>query len=278
MTFVWATVITVLGLYALINAVVYVMQPRLVFFPTRALDATPAEIGLHYEDVTLDADDGVSLHGWFVPAVDATATVLFFHGNAGNISHRLDSIRIFHDLDLNVFILDYRGYGRSTGRPSETGTYADAAAAWGYLTGTRDLPANQIVLFGRSLGGAVATWLAAEHRPGALILESTFTSIPDLAAEYYPLLAVRWLARIRYDNHSRIARLTSPLLLIHSRDDELIRFAHAERLYSAAAEPKHLLEIHGGHNDGFLLSGDSYSRELRSFITHIYARSDSAVE
>ena len=272
MIFVWATIATVVGLYTLINAVVYIMQPRLVFFPTRTLDATPAEIGLRYEDIMLDTDDGVSLHGWFVPSVDATTTLLFFHGNAGNISHRLDSIRIFHDLGLNVFILDYRGYGRSTGQPSEAGTYIDAATAWHYLTETRGLPANEIVVFGRSLGAAVATWLAVEHQPGALILESAFTSIPDLAAEYYPLLAVRWLARIRYDSHGRISRLTSPLLVVHSREDELIRFAHGQRLYSAAAKPKHFLEIHGGHNDGFLVSEDTYTRELRSFIDSIHSQ------
>ena len=184
--------------YVSIAGWLYFAQESLVYFPDRTLVGTPTNTGLAYEAVRFSADDGVHLSGWFIPAPKARATLLFCHGNAGNISHRLESIRQFHQLGLNVFIFDYRGYGVSEGVPTEAGTYRDAEAARRYLVETRGLVPEHIVYFGRSLGAAIAAWLATQHPPRALIVESAFTSVPDFGAEIYPWLPVRLLARLRY--------------------------------------------------------------------------------
>jgi fermentation-respiration switch protein FrsA (DUF1100 family) len=255
--------------YIALAGYVYVMQPRLIFYPDmpgRTLEATPAEVDLAFEDVSLATADGEQLHGWYVPHEAAPATLLFCHGNAGNISHRLDSIRLFHELGLNVLIFDYRGYGRSSGTASEQGTYRDAEAAWEYLVGERGIAPPHIVLFGRSLGAAIASDLATRTQPGAVILESAFTSVTDMAARLYPWLPVRWLASYRYDNAAKIRDISAPVLIMHSRDDEIIPFSHGERLYALANEPKRMLELRGGHNDGFHVSRDDYRPIVGDFI------------
>jgi fermentation-respiration switch protein FrsA (DUF1100 family) len=257
------------ALYAAFTALIFFSQDRLLFLPNlpgREIEVTPARIGLDYEQLTLNTEDGVKIDAWFIPASSRGPTLLFFHGNAGNISHRLDSIQIFHELALNVLIIDYRGYGRSTGKPSEQGLYQDAEAAWNYLTKSRGIDAKEIVLFGRSLGGAVAIRLAAKTQPAAVVVESTFTSVPDMAAKLYPLLPVRWLARLDFNAQEYIRRIKSPVLILHSRDDEIVPFEHARSLYEAANEPKKLVEIYGGHNDGFIVSGQFYTDILRRFI------------
>jgi hypothetical protein len=274
--------IAVLGLYLAFLALVFLGQSRLLYLPDvagRSLAATPRAIGLSYEDVHLRTEDGVSLHGWLVSApvtVRRGMTLLFFHGNAGNISHRLDSIRIFADLGLDVFILDYRGYGLSEGSPSEPGTYRDANAAWRWLTGERGLAPGQILLFGRSLGAAVALELATRVEPAGVILESAFTSVPDLGAEIYPFLPVRLLSRYRYDNRGRIASVRAPVLVVHSRGDEIIPFRHGQALFAAASEPKRFLELQGGHNDGFLVSGVGYRRGLAEFLAGLEGQGRTA--
>jgi hypothetical protein len=255
--------------YGAIGVLVWVMQDRLVYFPERALALTPREYKFAYEDVALVAEDGVRLHGWFVPAEQRRATLLYLHGNGGNISHRLEKIAIFRRLGLDVFIIDYRGYGRSEGAPGEEGTYRDARAAWKYLTETRALAPSRIVAYGESLGGAVAAVLAAGHTPGALIIESSFTSAPDLGAQVYPWLPVRLLSRYDYDARAAVARVRAPVLIIHSRADDIIPFAHGERLFAAAPEPKQLLEITGDHNAGFLLSGRRYVEGIDAFLRSV---------
>jgi fermentation-respiration switch protein FrsA (DUF1100 family) len=234
--------------------------------PSRDVVVTPAEAGLAYESVTITTEDGVTLDGWFVPVSQARGLLLFFHGNAGNISHRLDSLKIFNELGLATLIFDYRGYGRSGGEPSEEGTYRDAEAAWRFVTEGRHIPPRDVVLFGRSLGAAIAAHLATRHTPGALIIESAFTSVPDLAAELYPFLPARWLARFRYSTQADLVSVLSPLLIVHSRDDEIIPFAHGQRLFAVANEPKRLLELRGGHNDGFLVSRHTYVDGLHTFL------------
>ncbi len=263
----------VLGLLALgylaLLGFMYFTQNSLLFLPEiggRDLESTPERFGLEYQEVSLATSDGETLHGWYLPAPGARYTLLFFHGNAGNISHRLDSLLLFRQLGLSQLILDYRGYGRSSGRPSEAGLYRDAQAAWDYLTDERGLAPGQIVLFGRSLGGAVAVWLAARERPAGLVVESSFTSVPDLGAELYPWLPVRWLSRLRFDSRGRIAQVSAPLLVVHSRNDEIIPFAHGQALLAAANPPKRLLELRGGHNDGFLVSREHYLEGLRGFF------------
>jgi len=252
--------------YVGLAAYLYLFQESYVFFPSRAVHATPAAVGLDYDDVRVETDDGVIIHGWFLPAAGARFTVLFLHGNAGNISHRLDSLRLFHRLGLNILIMDYRGYGRSEGRPSEQGTYEDAEAAWRYLVRTRGIPPEQVLVFGRSLGGGVATWLALKHPVRGLIIESTPTSVPDMGTEVYPFLPVRLLARLHYNTLRRIRDVNVPVLVIHSSEDEIVPVRHGRRIFAAAREPKAFLAIRGDHNGGFLMSGQDYVKGLRDFI------------
>lgn len=261
--------IVVLIGYGALLALLYFFQSRLIYFPNLAglpSYTTPTVIGLPYEEVRFRTSDNVELHGWYVPAAQSRGVLLFLHGNAGNISHRLDSIQLFHELDLAVFIFDYRGYGKSQGRPTEEGTYRDAQAAWEYLIGERQLPAGQIVIFGRSLGAAIAAHLAANTQPAALIIESAFTSATDVASEYYWFLPVRLISRFHYDTRSQLEHVSSPLLVVHSADDEIISFKHGQRLFASAQEPKSFLQLSGGHNDGFFVSGSVYRTGLADFL------------
>ncbi len=261
--------------YMALMLVIYLLQGRMVFLanmPGRALTATPEDIGLDYENVSLPTPDKETLHGWYVPATDAAGVVLFFHGNAGNISHRLDSIEIFHELGLDVLIIDYRGYGESSGNPGEAGTYTDAQTAWDYLVEERGIAPANIVVFGRSLGGAVASWLAARATPAAVILESCFTSGPDMAARLYPFLPARLVTRIKYPVKEYVTQLSSPLLVVHSRQDEIIPYDMGEAVFAAAPEPKEMLVISGDHNGGFLLNRDRYQAAIGTFLERHLAR------
>lgn len=263
-------------LYGCVVGLAFLFQSHLVYYPQigRGVEATPQAYGLAYEDVEIRTQDGERIAGWWVPAEASRGTVLFFHGNAGNISHRLDYLWMFHGLRYSTLIVDYRGYGRSTGSPSEDGTYRDAIAAWGHLTGQRGIAASDIVLFGESLGAAVASWLATRHVPRALVMASTFTSVPDLGAQVYWFLPVRLISRFRYDNLSHLAAVKAPVLIAHSREDEIVPFIHGERLYQAAPEPKQLLVLRGGHNDGFIFMREEWVRALRDFLER-HAAADS---
>jgi len=259
----------VLG-YCLFLVFLYFYQSRLLFLPnlpSRAVERSPSAVGLAYEPVDLVTSDNIHLDGWFIPAPEKRGVILFCHGNAGNISHRLDSLLLFHRLGFSTLIFDYRGYGRSQGRPSEEGTYLDAEAAWHYLTRERSTTPSRIILFGRSLGAAVAVHQAAVNTPGALIVESSFTSVPDIAAGLYPFLPARWLSRLDYNVQQQLQRVSCPVLVVHSRDDEIIPFRHGRALYAAANEPKQFLELRGGHNDGFLLTGQTYVQKLDCFLS-----------
>lgn len=262
-------ILVIVTCYALFVAVVYFMQSRMLYLPEvpgRTLTLTPADVGMDYHDVYLDTSDGVRLHGWFV-GEQSSRVLLFFHGNAGNISHRLDSIRQIRSLGLSVFIIDYRGYGQSEGRPTEKGLYRDADAAWQFLTGDRSKSASEIVVFGRSLGASVASRLAGQHQPLALIVESSFTSVPDIAQELYPWLPVRWLSRLSHATRDYVREVHCPVLVIHSRDDEIIPFHHGEAIFTSANEPRTLLGIRGTHNDGFLQDERAYIQGLETFLT-----------
>lgn len=266
------TVLSLAIIYVLVVALMWAFQERLLYLPNAGREhvATPADRGLAWEAVTLTTEDDVALDAWWVPAPEPRASLLFFHGNAGNISHRLESIAQFHRLGLSVLIVDYRGYGRSEGRPSEAGTALDARAAWQWLRDAGN-ETDEIVVFGRSLGAAVAAELAAsleeqQAAPAAVILESPFRSVPALAQELYPFLPVRWLARIDYPVETYVTQISAPLLVIHSYDDEITPFDQGEAVYRAAQQPKQLLEIQGGHNTGFLDSEPDYSEGIDAFL------------
>ncbi len=253
--------------YLLLVSYAYVTQGGMLYFPSREIEATPCDIGLDFQELTLRTRDGVDISAWYIPAEDERGLVLFCHGNAGNISHRLDSIKIFHGLGLGVLIFDYRGYGKSKGSPDEEGTYRDAEAAWDYLINVLHVKPEKIVLFGRSLGSAVAAELALRKQAGALIMESAFTSVPDLGKKFFPYLPVRLISRYHYESISKVGRIKLPKLFIHSPGDEIVPYAQGVRLFEGATDPKEFLRITGGHNEGFLLSGNVYIDGLDAFIS-----------
>lgn len=254
--------------YAFLAGFVFLAQSHLIYYPEigRTVSATPGDVGLAYEDIEFPTADGETLHGWLIPAPDAAGTVLLFHGNAGNISHRLDYLLMFYRLGYSTFIFDYRGYGQSSGNPSESGTYLDAEAAWRYLAGERRADPRRIVLFGESLGGAVAAWLAAHENPGLLVIASVFTSIPDMAAKLYPYLPGRLLSQFEYNTLAYLQDVTCPVFVAHSPEDDIVPFEQGRALYQAAPEPKRLLELQGGHNDGFIFMQEDWVKSLEEFI------------
>ena len=252
--------------YVLVSILVGVFQRHLIYFPTSEYEAVPTDVGLAYEDVTFTAQDGVRLAGWYIPHAKAAGTVLFFHGNAGNISHRLPTIQQLHMLGYNVFIFDYRGYGQSTGKPGEAGLYHDAEAALRYLTDERSQTPDRIAYCGRSLGGAVAIELATRHPPGALIVESTFTRLADVGKIHYPWLPVSILLGDAYDSVARIGDVRCPKLFLHGADDQLIPIALGRALYEAATEPKRFVETPGGHNDAGFTYSPSHAAMVGAFL------------
>ena len=277
--------LAVVGLYLVSGLVLYFMQTKLVYHPGRELAATPADVGLAYTEVNFTARDGTSLHGWHVEGKQggklSGVTALFCHGNAGNISHRLETLRLGHDLGLSLFIFDYRGYGQSSGAPSEKGTQLDAHAAWDWLVNEQGVRPERIVIWGRSLGGAVAAQLAVDVDPGALIVESSFTSVAAMGAAQYPIFPKFFLRRLvthRYETISIIDDMSCPLLVAHSPDDEMIPYAMDRELYEAAPEPKAWLEMAGGHNEGWQMTGGRYVSAIQEFISEAIGEANAQSE
>ncbi len=264
--------------YGGVALVLFFFQSNLVFYPEigREVVVTPAIAKLPYEDIRLKTSDGLELQGWFVPAPQPRGTVLFFHGNAGNISGRIDYLEMFHRLGYSTLIFDYRGYGNSSGKPTEEGTYRDAEAAWKYLTEQRHAQPCGIVLFGESIGGAIAAWLAVREKPAALVIASSFTSVPDLGQQIYPWLPVRLLARIHYDTRDYLKSVSAPVMIVHSPEDDIIPFEHGRALFAAANPPKQFLEIAGGHNTGFVYMRESWVKALGDFLDQQLARQQNA--
>ncbi|UCE99568.1 MAG: alpha/beta hydrolase [Planctomycetota bacterium] len=241
-----------------LGVILYLMQPVFLYSPTREVTYTPGELGLDFDSVVFQTGDGLKLTGWYIPAENSELTVLFCHGNGGNMMHRLDSINIFYNLGLNCFIFDYRGYGNSEGKPTEEGTYLDAAAAYKWLTEEKKMSPDNIIIFGRSLGGSIAAQLASKVKARALILESSFTSYVDMGKKFYPYMPVRWFASYSYRTINYIKDVHCPVMVIHSRNDEIVPFEFSLELHEAANEPKELIELSGSHNDGFLVSSEIY--------------------
>jgi fermentation-respiration switch protein FrsA (DUF1100 family) len=240
---------------------------HVLYHPSRELRGTPADLGLSYESVSLETADGKRLSAWWVPSESPRGVLLFCHGNAGNISDRLGFIRFFNRLGLSVFIFDYRGYGKSSGSPSEQGIYRDTEAAWNYLEQIRRVDPQKIVVFGRSLGGSIAAWISQRHRPGALILESAFTSLRGAARDSLPGFFVSLFVPDQYPTIRHLATVQCPVLIIHSRDDEIIPFYHGEALFGTARGPKELVAIRGSHNSAFLESLPGYEAAIDSFLS-----------
>jgi fermentation-respiration switch protein FrsA (DUF1100 family) len=249
----------------LLIAYVKYMELRGIFFPSQKIEATPAAVEISFEDVYVKTADGEMLHGWFIPHAEVYFTLLFFHGNAGNIGHRVEKIAMLREIGLNIYIIDYRGYGRSTGRPSERGLYRDAEAAYGYLVSERKILPERIILYGESIGSAVAVDLASRHPVGGVILEGGFSSGRDIAGRIYPFIPPFLVSDI-FNSLLKIPMVQSPKLFLHSRQDEVVPFSLAKKLFDAAVPPKTLVELQGGHNTSFIDSSRTYLSAIFSFI------------
>ncbi len=244
------------------------LEDKLIFHPDLRIYRTPAELGLKFDDVYFSTSDLVRLHGWYIPYGGATTTLLWFHGNAGNISHRVENIRLLHDkVKINIFIFDYRGYGRSTGTVSEVGTYLDGEAAIEYLRLRYSVEPAHLVLFGRSLGAAVAAEMASRVHSAAVILESPFVSVREMAREIAPFLPIGPLLKTQYDTAAKVRNIKSPLLVLHGDKDEVVPFSQGKKVFDVAPQPKWFYRIAGaGHNDTYLVGGDPYFQALKNHI------------
>jgi fermentation-respiration switch protein FrsA (DUF1100 family) len=251
-------------------AILYIIYPKIenffVFYPQSSFDYTPEQFRLNYKDVYFTSEDGERLHGWFFPLKGEYPVILFCHGNAGNISHRLDNIRLLTERNLQVFIFDYRGYGKSSGNPSEMGIYMDGRAAYDYLVDKEQIPKENIVLFGRSLGGAVAMDLALNRNARSIIVESAFESTKAMAKTMFLFNLFSLFLPPNYNNLEKISKISVPKLIIHGEDDEIVPFAMGEKLFEASKQPKYFLSITGaGHNDTYMIGGEKYLEEFTSF-------------
>ena len=257
----------IIGALLIVNLfIVPLIEPSMIYFPTRVLGGNPGTVGLEYEDVYLKTADGVKINGWFVKNRRSNKVILLFHGNGGNLSHRLDTIQLLYYLPVNVFAIDYHGYGRSEGKPSEKNLYRDAQAAYNYLVNQKKYPPSRIFVLGSSIGGAVAVELAIREKIGGLILLRTFTSVRDMAPRVNPLY--RWpiiWPRSKYDSIKKINKIKAPLFIVHSKKDEIIPYKMSVALYEKANQPKKLLLLEkGGHND--LIATPEYFHNLRKIL------------
>ncbi len=243
------------------------LQRKMIFFPTSTLAYNPADLGMPYEDVHFRTTDDVALHGWMVPRLGSDVTLLFLHGNAGNIGDRVENVRRLHEIGLSVFIFDYRGYGLSEGSPSEQGLYEDAQAAYAHLSSRHDIDPERIAIFGRSLGGAVAVDLASRVPCRKLILESTFTSAADMAGSMLPFLPMKRLITERFDSADKIDKISATLLQFHGTRDEIVPYRLGQALHELAPDPKEFVPIPGAtHNDTYFVGGRTYFEKIRSFL------------
>ena len=262
-----SALVVVFGVFFLMP---YRIERMFCYYPMKQVDADPSTAGLPFEELQLRAEDGIRIHGWFVPRAGARATLLILHGNAGNIGHRVPWIEMLHRAGAGVLIIDYRGYGRSAGQPLEEGLYRDARAAYAWWREKRSPAAEKLVVVGESLGGAVATELAAREPVAGLILQSTFTNAWDMAKTILPLGLLQPLTSIRFDSVGRIARIRCPKLFIHGNRDEIIPFRLGRKLFELAPEPKEFYEVQGaGHNDLPWVAGPEYEARIARFLASL---------
>ena len=254
------------GFYVVRAGDLYFRQERYVFKPEKTVKQTPGDRGLKYEELTLRSSDGVNISAWYIPAENSKGTILFCHGNARNMALDLDGYLMFHGFGYSILTLDYRGYGKSEGRPSEEGVYLDAQSAWDWLVQSKHEMAARIVICGRSLGSAIAANLAAKNPPAALILEAAFTSLPEVGQERYPYFPVKLLSRYRFDTLSQLPRVHCPVLIVHSHDDELISIRHGRRLYEAVEGRKEFVEIGGPHKGNYKPTLGHYQEGVKHFL------------
>ena len=241
-------------------------ERRYLFYPPSEIESTPRDVGIAYEEVFFPSQSGCMLHGWFV-AGNSDFTWLWFHGNAGNMGHRVAELALLHQrLGVNLLVFDYQGYGKSQGSPSELGTYCDARAALRYLQEQSGLAPEKIVFFGHSLGAAIAVELATTHMPRGIVLVSPFASVADMARIVFPLVPSGWLLRHKYNSLARISEVRCPLLILHGENDGLVPISQARKIYGAANPPKRFQALlEAGHNNTFEKGGEAYWDAILDF-------------
>jgi pimeloyl-ACP methyl ester carboxylesterase len=273
----------------------YRIQSYFIYNPLMGLEVKSKNKSIEHEEITYQTTDGITIFAWYVPFIpkalhagdrantpeelkepippgvpgNSGGVILFCHGNAGNVSQRIDSFEIFRELGFSTFIFDYRGYGKSEGKPSEKGTYRDAEGAWNYLVREKKVKPEEIIVFGRSLGGGIASYLAKKYQPRALIIESSFTAISDIARALVPTLPLKLLLRFKYNTRERLKDIHCPVLIVHSPDDRTIPFVCGKVLYETANPPKKFLRIKGDHLYGFIKSKKKYIKGLREFFDEL---------
>ncbi len=260
------SILSAASIYAVICLFMFFFQKHLVHIPYEQLVKTPLDYGMDYEDLYLNTPDNARLHAWHIPHPKADYTFWIFCGNAGNKSYMLDTVRMIHELGHSVFIYDYRTFGPSKGKLTEQAMYQDTKIGWDYLTQTRGIAPDRIVLHGRSLGTAMATWVATKAEPAAVILESGFTSMKAMAKSLYGWLPIDLILRWQYDNLDRITQISAPILIIHSPDDEIVPYAHGQQLFEAANDEKQFLKLSGSHLDGFMENSKTYTEGITAFL------------
>lgn len=268
--FIWIPIV-IIAVYLALMLYIYINQDKMVFYPTDDFTVTPENYDLPYENIYLEIEENsesINLHGWYFPSTDSanTKAVLFCHGNAGNISHRLETAKYLHDLGVATFMFDYRGYGYSTGDPSETGVYQDAQLCFNWLVNTKNFKPENIIIFGRSLGGAVAIELAGQVNSGGLIVESSFTSVGDLGQKMFPLFPIKTLIRYSFNSLEKIKDVKAPTLITHSPGDKMIPISMGEKLFDAANEPKQFIRLSGGHNSRTYFDDQAYKEALEKLL------------
>lgn len=256
-------IVFVLG--GLIFGYIKYIEKNSVFFPIKEIEKYPSDWGLEFDNVYFYTSDNVKINGWFIGKPDAESTFLYLHGNGGNISHRIEKASIFHELGVNIFMIDYRGYGQSRGSPSESGVYKDAVAAYKYLTNQKNIKSEDIIIFGESLGSAVAIDLASRKPVAAIVLEGAFSSVKDISKSLYPVLPSFMFSNM-FDSLSKIDNVEFPKLFIHSKNDEIIPYKLARKLYRKASPPKEFLDITGGHNTAFIDSKPKFRNGIKMFV------------
>ncbi len=263
----WVLIAFPFAAYFLAGILLFVFQSRFIFCPGKTIFMTPTDCGMDYEDMMIPVEGHGEIHAWLIKTAKPRATVLFCHGNAGTISHRIETAQMYLQLGLDVLLFDYSGYGMSSGKPSEKAFYANSEAAWRHLTLERGIPSEKIIAIGRSLGGPVAAKTATIHSPGLCVLESTFTSVSDMAALKFPFFPLKFLIRTKFPTMDYVREMKCPLLVVHSRDDKIIPFRMGERIFSGYSGPKEFLALSGGHNETYFENPEQYCEALDRFIS-----------
>jgi uncharacterized protein len=258
--------LTILAGYFIILLLMFLFQGKLLFMPTSGFMQTPESVGIDAEDVWVETEDGVKLHAWYFPNEDSDAVIVLSHGNAGNISYRIDIARTLLNAGAAVLMYDYRGYGKSEGRPNEKGLYMDITAFTEHLIHEKEYPEEKIYMYGRSLGGAVAAYAATQYDLGGLVLDSAFKNLRAMVRDVYPFVPSS-LARYEFPTETYLQKLNgTPVMIMHSPDDEIVGYHNGEYLYKIAKDPKSFVQLRGGHNDNFFASRDLIERSWRDFL------------